>query len=243
MWRSGRTSATAKQPSGHTASAGNSPSSPQRVDPSHPPLATNQRRQLWARSTIWEGVCAGTVEMRITQQIRQHAGALHNFLITTDTSAASHRSPCFRERLPLLFPAPSQRMSSPESYPSQHPHPVAERVPGMQSSLPFSLPPDFPFPVGVRPLRSHSHGVPLAPHPTPPLSTAAAYAQDRAPSFLHPFFLGNPPSPKKELKHLSAKAHLGKRPISLCPLPHLTVSCFFLRGVGNGRGRVPACKV
>lgn len=112
-------------------------------------------------------------------------------------AAASHRSPCFRERLPLLFPAPSQRMSSPESYPSQHPHPVAERAPGMQSCLPFSLPPDFPFPVGVRPRRSHSHGVPLAPHPTPPLFTAAADAQDRAPSFLHPFSLVIPHPQKR----------------------------------------------
>lgn len=196
--RTARISATAKQPSGHTASAENCQSSPQRVDP-RPPAPGHKP----------EAPALGSIHY-LGRGLRRHRG---------DEDYSADKAACLRPPqlsnynrrqppriavpasqsacLSLFFPAPSQWMSSPGSYPSQHPPPVAERAPGMQSSLPVSLPPDFPFPDRVRSLRSHSHGVPLAPHPTPPLSAAAADSQDPAPFFLQPSSLVPPtPTPK-----------------------------------------------
>ena len=199
-WRIGISAATAKRPSGQTASAGRCPSSPQTTDPSppapggapKPPIPRSRHlpgrgQRPHRRDADYSADKAASLGPPQLSNCKRHA-------------ATSERSPCCPDRglSSLLRP---QRRSALGSYPSQHPPLAAKPAPCTQFSLPFpSLPPPPSSLDGVRFLQSPSYGdnPGATSHSTPPLSAAVAHAQDRAPSFLQPSSLVPAPTPTKK---------------------------------------------
>lgn len=217
-----------------------------RKTPACPPQAALQSRQLRARSAVREGVRARTPEMRITQQIGQTLLALSQLSNYNRHAAASERGPCFQIHAAPLSCARSVLVFA-RIPPFPAPTPVAERAPGMQFSLPVPPPPTLPFqaasdPLGPIPKGDRGHLIPLRLGPGPRLTRRIALHS--FPSLLPWNLL--PPKKKKQLKHLSAKAHPRKRPLlpismrAPPPPPHTLDSILLLfRGARNGRGRLP----